>query len=88
MRRPDSIEVVLFQYLHILSDGSFVHGMPHFRVLHVCVDGIDFDGLSVQVECLMPDFRLLEAHFAGNLLHRIASLVQQFQFQVVEHGCF
>ena len=87
VRGAYSIEVVLFQYLHILADGLLVHGVSQFRVLHVRIDGTYLDGLSVEEECLMSDFRLLESHLAADLLHHLASLVQQFQFQGVEGRC-
>ena len=82
------IEVVLLQYLHVLADGGFVHHMSQFRVLHVGVGGIHLDGLSVEVEHLVADFRFLESHLAGDLLHDSARLVEQFEIQLIEHRSF
>ena len=47
MRGAHGIEVVLLQYLHVLANGLFVHGMSQFGMLHVGVCGIHLDGLSV-----------------------------------------
>ena len=72
VRGAHGIEVVLLQYLHVLANGLFVHGMSQFGMLHVGVCGIHLDGLSVQEECLMSDLCLLESHLATDLLHDVA----------------
>ena len=76
---------MLFQNLHILADGGFVHGVSQIGVLHVCIDGIDLDGLTVQVEYLMTDLGFLESHLTADLLHDLSGFAEQFQLQLVEH---
>ena len=78
---------MLLQDFHILADGFFVHGVSQFGVLHVGVDGVHFDGLAVQIERLVADFRLLESHLAVDFLHHRSCFIQQFQLQSVEHRC-
>ena len=88
VRSAHTVKVMLFQYLHVLTDGLLVHGMTQFGVLHVCIGGIHLDGFSVQIESLMSDFRLLESHLAGDFLHHCARLIQQFQLESIEHRSF
>ena len=59
-----TVEVVLFQYLHVAAYGCLVHHVSVFGMLHVGVDGVQLDWLAVEVEHLVAYFCLLESHLA------------------------
>ena len=84
MRGSHTVDVELLQYFEILSDGSFIHRMTGFWMLHVAVDPIQFDRLAVQVKDLVADFCLFESNPSCNHLFRFTFPIDQLHHQMIE----
>ncbi len=79
-----TIDTELLQDLKILANGGFVHGMSQIGMLHVAVDGVQLDGLPVEVENLVADFGLLESDASGDHLFGFALPVDQLHGEMVK----
>ena len=85
---PHRVDVVLLHGADVLLDLLMGTGPAGYGAELVPVGALEHNPLAVDEHPVVLHLELAEAHFLGPVLHRLAGLIVQHNFQVIEGGHF